>query len=264
MTPEETPVQPHVQPTQALVAQRSNLGIPVAIVIAAVLIAGAIYMGGLKSGKNVDLQGAIGSAQDKEQVTPEIKVAPVTEKDHVRGNPNADILIVEYSDYECPFCKNFHETMQKLVKEYGSTGKVAWVYRHFPLEQLHVNAPKIAAASECVAEQGGNDAFWKFTDLVFGERAVNEKTDMSKLPQYAEKAGVDKNKFELCFSSNKHDTTIKDAVTAALATGARGTPYSILMVGDQQGVINGAQPYEVVKQMIDNVVTQMEGGTTVK
>ena len=93
-------------------------------------------------------------------------MAPVTAEDHIRGSLDADIIIVEYSDFECPFCARFHPTMGQIVNEYD--GKVAWVYRQFPLEQIHAKARPLAEGSECVAELGGNDAFWAYTDYVFG------------------------------------------------------------------------------------------------
>jgi hypothetical protein len=83
--------------------------------------------------------------------------------DHVLGNPNAKITIIEYSDYECPFCKQFHPTLERIVKE--SDGNVKWIYRHYP---LHQNSVERLVAAECVAEIKGNDAFWKYTDLLFG------------------------------------------------------------------------------------------------
>lgn len=238
---------------------KSNLGIPIAIVIAAGLIAAAIFFSGSKGGS---LTGNTPSATDtgNNQVTPERTVEPVTEADHIRGNPNAPILIVEYSDYDCPFCKNFHTTMNQVMEKYGTEGKVAWVYRQFPLQQLHPNAPKLAAASECVAELGGNDAFWSFTDQVFDGRGINEQTDLTKLPGFAEKAGVDKAAFQSCLQSGKYDEHVQEDFKKAVAAGAQGTPYSVVMVGNQQGVINGAQQYPVVEQIIESLLTQIEGG----
>lgn len=233
---------------------RNNLGIPVAIVIASVLIAGAIIYTGMQKGP-----AATAPTNNGNTPAEDIEVAPVTEKDHIRGNPNAPIVIVEYSDFDCPFCKNFHETMQQVMDQYGANGQVAWVYRHFPLEQLHPNAPKLAAASECVAELGGNDAFWKFADLIFGERGTNEPTNMTRLPDFAEQSGVSKERFNECVENGTYDTAIDASIEEAIKTGARGTPYSILIVGDQQGVINGAQPYATVKQMLDTVIAQMAG-----
>ena len=244
---EETQI--HYKPTA-----RQSLGIPVAIVIAAALVAGAIiYTGSNKPSSGTQI---VGGAEQVEQKTPEVTIAPVTEKDHILGNPNAPIVIVEYSDYDCPFCKNFHETMHRIMDEYGADGKVAWVYRHFPLTQLHPNAKKIAEASECVASIGGNDAFWKFSDFIFSERGTNEQTDLTKLPEFAERAGVSKTAYTQCMDTGKFTASIEDAVTAALNTGAQGTPYSILIAGDQQGPINGAQPYATVKQMINTLLTQ--------
>lgn len=260
----------NVTPSNQVAAPRNSLGIPVAIVIAAALIAGAIYMSNMSVGKGataINVQKGIDAAQNP-QVTPEMEVAPVTEADHIMGNPNAPILIVEYSDYDCPYCKFFHETMTKIMDEYGPTGKVAWVYRHFPLETLHPNAQKIAAASKCVAELGGNDAFWTFSEKLFESRELVtlengqqtiKPTDMTKLSTFAQAGGVDEGEFDLCFNSGKYDESVKADVAAAIKTGARGTPYSIMIVGEEQGVINGAQPYETVKQMINNVISQMEG-----
>jgi protein-disulfide isomerase len=224
----------------------STLGVPIAIVVGALLIGGAIiYTGTTRSG--IPLQVGNG-ANDNEQVTADVEVAPVTDKDHILGNPNAPIMIVEYSDFDCPFCKNFHETMQKIMETYGKDGKVAWVYRHFPLEQLHPNAPKVAAASECVAALGGNDAFWKFANKLISDRGTNEPTNITKLPEYASN------------EAGTYNEKIQKDIEEALKTGARGTPYSVIIVGDQQAVINGAQPYTAVKAMIDNLITQM-GGT---
>ncbi len=240
---------------------KSSLGVPVAIVIAAALIAGAIYLkDGAAPAGGVNVGGAIEGAQQAGQVTPETVVAPVTEADHIRGNPNAPIMVIEFSDFDCPFCKNFHETMNRIMDEYGATGKVAWVYRQFPIAQLHPNAPKIAEAAECVADLGGDEAFWKFADLVFGEREINSPTDMTKLPQFAVQAGVDKGQYELCFNSGKFAGKVTESIDAAVKAGARGTPYSIVMVGDQQAPINGAQPYEVVKGAIDSILAQLGEG----
>lgn len=234
---------------------QNNLGIPIAIVIAAALVAGAI----LYNGKNAEpAPGTAPTAQQQEEK--ETVVAPVTEKDHIRGNPNAAIMIIEYSDYDCPFCKNFHETMKRIMDEYGVDGKVAWVYRHFPLPQLHPNAITIAEAAECVAELGGNDAFWAFSDRVFNERGTNEPTDITRLPEFAKAAGVEEGAFKSCLESNKYEVQIVEDINEAIAAGGQGTPHTIVTVGDQQGVINGAQPYEVVKQVVESLLAQIEGG----
>ena len=222
---------------------KSPFAVPVAIVGAAALIAGAIYL----SGKN-NAQTAT-TEPPKEEIT----FAPISERDHIRGNPNAPIVLVEYSDYDCPFCSQFHATMLRAMEKYGTTGQVAWVYRHFPLTQLHPNAAKIAAASECVAEIGGNEAFWKFTDTVFNEKPIESRngqnvigfTDIGKLPEYAERAGADRSRFELCSSSGKYDSSIQDAISAAVAAGGAGTPHTLVVAGNQiLTTLPGAIPFE--------------------
>jgi protein-disulfide isomerase len=131
------------------------------------------------SGKTYPLNGAVGPAQVAQVLelarseaaqgpTGEAdtdNVNPVTSDDHVKGNPDSPITIVEYSDFDCPFCSRFHATLEQVMAE---NDDVAWVYRHFPLTQLHPNAAAVAAASECVADLEGNDAFWTFTDGYFG------------------------------------------------------------------------------------------------
>ena len=230
---------------------KSSIAVPAAIVVAAALIAGAIYL----NGKNNTPAPAANQPAPEQKVT----VRPVDQKDHIRGNPNALIMLVEYSDYECPFCSQFHATMKKAIDKYGASGKIAWVYRHFPLKQLHPNAPKIAAASECVSELGGNDAFWKFTDLVFGEKPIEKRTDptdgkskdylgftdLKRLPEFAERAGVDRNKFELCNNSGKYDDTIAKDVTEAIAAGGNGTPHTLIVAGNEiKATLPGAIPFE--------------------
>ena len=92
------------------------------------------------------------------------KLPSINNKDHVRGNRSASVKLIEYSDFQCPFCQRFHQTGLQVMEEYGSD--VAWVYRHFPLDQLHPLARSTAEASECVYELGGDEAFWKFADNI--------------------------------------------------------------------------------------------------
>jgi len=221
--------------------------IPGAILIGFGLIALSIYLGGDKEiAKKSDQAPANSPSLEN--------IKPVTAEDHIRGNPNAPVMIVEYSDFDCPYCKTFHLTMQKLIEEYGPSGKVAWTYRHLPLPSLHPSAPYIAGASECVAELGGNEAFWKFADMVFGERGPNELTNVSQLPDYAEDAGVERAAYEECVKENRHMDKVDADASDAVAIGARGTPYSVILMGDHKMVINGAENYDRMKILIDGLV----------
>lgn len=183
-------------------------------------------------------------------------VKPVNGEDHIRGNPNAPVKVVEFSDFECPFCKGFHAAMKQTMEDYGKDGKVAWVYRHFPLDQIHSKSRKEAQAAECAAELGGNKAFWAYADKLFEITPSNNRLDLALLPKIAQETGLDRAKFETCLAGDerggKFATHIEANLQDATASGASGTPYS-LVIGPKGRIfpINGAQPYEAVKAIID-------------
>jgi len=227
----------------------NSLSTPVAIVVAGVLIAGAVYMGTSR----VDTTGTPRPQIVGQQPDDLESMAPITSADHIRGNPNALVKIVEYSDMECPFCKRFHSTMQQVMDEYGKDGKVAWVYRHFPLDSIHSKARAEAVASECANELGGSDTFWKYTDRFFELTPSNNQTDITTiLPQIAREIGLEEKKFSSCLASKKYDKHIQDNLDNATATGGNGTPWSIVVASNgKKYPLSGAQPYTAVKQLIE-------------
>ncbi len=245
--------------THTIVTQKSSPAVPFAIVAGFGLIALAIFFSSGQKGPNA---GPVAAGTQTQEAIQEEPINPVDQNDHILGNPNAPIVIVEYSDFDCPFCKRFHETMQQIMDTYGTSGKVAWVYRQFPLEQLHPSAPYIAAASECVAELGGNEAFWTFADLVFGEREINAQTDTTRLPSYAKSAGVSETDFAACIEDGRTKALVEEDFNNGVNIGVRGTPYSIILVAGQQIPINGAQPYEKIAPQLDAIIAQLESGTT--
>lgn len=236
-------------------SKQNNLAVPVAIVIAGALIAGAVYW----SARNQQTTNSITSPAETQQEEVRLSKAlenmnPIDDSDHIRGNTNAPVKIVEYSDMECPFCKRFHFTMQQVMDEYGKGGKVAWVYRHFPLDQPHpVKARAEAVASECANELGGNDAFWKFIDRFFELTPSNNQTDVQTvLPQIAREIGLNESQFATCLTSGKYDKHIQDDLDNATATGGNGTPWSIIVTaGGKKYPLSGAQPFAAIKQLIE-------------
>ena len=242
---------------EPLATGKNNPTIPIAIIVGFALIALAIFFTGGKKSEVKPMASNSTTTTPQAAGTPR----PVDNTDYVRGNPNAPILMIEYSDYDCPFCKKYHAVLTQIMNEYGVGGKVAWVYRQFPIHELHPNAPKISEAALCVGSLAGNDAFWKFTDLVFEERAIDEQTNMVKLPDYAEQVGVKKSDFLSCYDSNKMADAVKASTKEAFDIGARGTPYTVLVVGNQQAVINGGQSYDTVKGIIKNLIDQLDGTT---
>ena len=226
---------------------QNSLAIPIAIVIAGALIAGAVFYasGSSNSAAALDPQGAAPTG-DLEAMK------PVSGDDHIRGDANAPVKIVEYSDTECPFCKRFHPTLLQVMDEYGKDNKVAWVYRHFPLDQLHPKARKEAEATECAGELGGNDGFWKYLDRLMEVTPANDGLDPAELPKIAQYVGLDTAKFNECLSSGKYAEKIEAHVQDAVATGGNGTPWSIVIAKNgKKYPLSGAQPYESVKQLIE-------------
>jgi len=178
------------------------------------------------------------------------KAKPITSADHIRGNKDAKITLLEFSDLECPFCQRFHVTMQEVMKTYGN--KVRWAYRHFPLT-FHANAQKEAEASECVAELGGNDKFWEYIDKIF-ERTTANGTGfaLDKLGALAAEVGVDQTQFQSCLDSGKYEKLVKDQIEDGTKAGVSGTPSTFVIdaKGKSQLVV-GAQPIESFKTVID-------------
>jgi protein-disulfide isomerase len=221
---------------------KSSLKIPSAIVLGGVIIALAVYF------SIPHRPGTIAGSGDP------ALVRPVGSGDHILGNPSAKVMIVEYSDFDCGFCSGFHETLRQIIANEGTKGEVAWVFREFPLVEIHPNALSLARAAECVAEVAGNDAFWKFADALF----ANQPVAPTRYSELAKVAGVlDIDTFTACYINAAADARINADRQNALDTGASGTPYSLILVaGAAPVVMDGAYPYDAVKQLIDAALTR--------
>ncbi len=142
--------------------------------------------------------------------------------------------------------------MQEIMSTYGKDGKVAWVYRHFPIDSLHSKARKEAVALECANEQGGNDKFWSYADRLYEVTPANNGLDPAELPKIAQFVGLDATAFSTCLASTKYDAHIEEEVQNAQATGGNGTPWSIVVGKDgKKYPLSGAQPISAIKQLID-------------
>lgn len=181
------------------------------------------------------------------------QIKPVTSSDHIRGNTDAKVTLVVYSDFECPFCQRFHPVTQELLKTYGD--KIRLVYRHFPLS-FHANAQKEAEASECIAELGENDKFWTFADTIF-ERTTANGTGfaLDKLGPLAAELGVSEREFQTCLDSGKYEKLVKDQIADGTKGGVSGTPSTFIInpKGETQ-ILVGAQPIETFKTEIDKAL----------
>jgi protein-disulfide isomerase len=183
-------------------------------------------------------------------------VRPVSsERDHIYGDPDAIVSLIEYSDFECPYCKSFHFTAKKVVDDSG--GKVNWVYRHFPLSFHNPGAQKQAEASECASEQGGNTAFWTYTDEIYSRTKSNGRGfPLDKLVPLAEELGLDGVAFDECLKSKRYAARVTEDFEEGRTVGITGTPGNIL-INNETGEVrlkSGAVPYASLQAEIDQLL----------
>lgn len=193
--------------------------------------------------------------QQAPEPTPDLgKMPAVTNSDHVLGSLDAPVVMVEYSDYQCPFCQRFHPTMEQVVKEYGP--KVAWVLRQYPLP-FHPYAQKAAEVSECVAKLGGNDKFWKFSNEVYAKASNGNDTYLAvdNLIKVAGTFGVNTAQMKTCVDSGEMAATITAQQNGGSAAGINGTPGTVVISkSGRKELIPGALPYDQVKTYIENAL----------
>jgi protein-disulfide isomerase len=223
--------------------------------IIAILIA---FVGGLLIGNLTKMDGATTEASAEGEVdaaavaeaageVERFKV-PVTNQQPQKGPADALVTIVEFSEFECPFCARVNPTVAQALKEYD--GKLRVVWRNNPLP-FHKNATPAAIAAMEAHAQGGNDKFWKMHDLLFQNQKALGREDLEK---YAQQVGLDMTAFRQALDTNKHEAAIKQDQEVAAKLGARGTP-AFFINGRK---LMGAQPYEQFKELIDDEVRRAQ------
>lgn len=222
------------------IKKQGNIMVPIAIVIAAVIVAVAVIFTNNNQPKVAD------TGNSKTGTSTEVAVEPVTEDDHLRGPLDAPVVILEYSDFGCPYCRIFHGTMQQIKDKYGD--QIAWAYRHAAFR-----APVQAHAAECVAELGGQEKFWEFADLVYSKESVSDRD----LPSIAEELGIDKTAFNSCQTSNKYREKIATQTEQLFNAGGEGTPHSIVLTADGNMMpVPGAQSFETMDGLIADLLAE--------
>lgn len=195
--------------------------------------------------------------QGQGQETLSGRVSPPNTEDHIYGNRDAAVTLIEYSDFECPYCTRFHSIAKQLVD--GSGGQVNWVYRHFPLSSHNPEAQLKAEASECVAELGGNEAFWGFTDNLYGQGPSGRaKVTVAALVDAAESLPVDSVALTECIESGRHSSTVQNDLDEGKEAGVTGTPGNLLY-HNESGVVlavHGAQPLNRLQQAVGSLLSR--------
>jgi len=239
-------------------ATKNNLMISAAIILAGIIIAAAIVLtANNNQSKVVEEVGPAKVAQENKESKKDTQKNEaardlsdkifIDKNSHIRGNPNAPVTIVEYSDLQCPFCKRFHPTVKQVLEKYPD--KVRWVYKHFPLDSIHSQATPAAEASECVAEQKGNDGFWEFVDGILENQS---RIGQELYKELASEIGVDMNQFEDCVSSRKYKDKVRKDYQEGVFLGVRGTPGSFVN-GEE---VSGAVPYEYLESVVEEILSE--------
>ncbi len=165
----------------------------------------------------------------------------------MKGDKDAAITLVEYSDFDCPFCSRFTPTVDQVLEEYD--GDVRVVYRHFPLRSLHPQAAPAAEASECAGDQG---KFWEYHDELFANQGTFSDDTYVDI---ARRLGLNIRTFEECVQSNKYASKVQQDERDAQNAGGRGTPYSVIIGPNGETVpLSGALPFSSVKPVIDQLL----------
>ncbi len=175
--------------------------------------------------------------------------------DFIRGESSAEFSLIEYSDFECPFCKRFHGTAMQFIEK---NPEVNWVYRHFPLSFHNPGAQKEAEASECAGEFGGNDAFWQYTDLIYQRtRSNGQGFPLEKLGPLATELGLDRKQFDNCLNSERFKQKVLLQMANGQAGGITGTPGNFIRHNPSGSTIaiHGAQPLSALQQAL-NILKQ--------
>ncbi|HUD03105.1 MAG TPA: thioredoxin domain-containing protein [Candidatus Paceibacterota bacterium] len=224
---------------------KSQYLLPLTIVVAGLIIAGAVFL----SAKN----GTPSNNNGSQQAT---NFRAVDSTDHTLGSPNATVQVIEYADLECPYCKVFETTMHQVMSYYGQSGQVSWTYRPFPLTQIHSKAPKEAEAAECAADQGGNTAFFNYTDQIYNNSPLENGLDLTQLPVFAKNIGLNVDTFNTCLNSGKYSQKVQDSYNEAIKEGGTGTPFILITKPGSTDaiVLEGAQPYDSMRAAIDQLL----------
>jgi protein-disulfide isomerase len=225
-----------------------TLTTPVAIVIAA-LILGASHVA----------YGMVASTASNQAPAAMFAGKPLDDKDYIEGDASSDVIVVEYSDPECPFCVQLHPTMKQIRNEYED--RVAFAYRYFPLTQIHPHSYDESKAIACAATLGGTKGFYEYIDALFGYKSAQQTTQLPATGKedIAANIGLDRNAFLACEKDQATAETIDASLNDGIQAGVQGTPTSFVLQKTKKGyaviaTIDGARPYEYIKAAIDQAL----------
>jgi len=223
--------------------QNNKFLIPAAVVFAGVIIAVAVIYSVKSPSQNANV--------DNEKTATLAALPQISSNDFVLGDQNAPVTIIEYSDFQCPFCgKFFKETESVLREKYIKTGKVKFIYRNFAF--LGQESFWAANAARCAGEQG---KFWQYHDYLYSNQSGENQGAFSKdnLKSFAAALGLDKEKFNSCLDSEKYTDLIQKETEAGGRSGVQGTPANFI----NGTLYPGALPAATFTQIIDDELSKL-------
>jgi protein-disulfide isomerase len=219
---------------------QSRLTLPISILVAGLFIAGGMAISKLIKG------GETNTAEQNLSI-----VRTLSAEDHYFGNPKASVLVIEYSDYDCPFCAGYFKNIKKIIEELGKSGKVVWVHRHMPLYQIHETARDKAELAECVAYVGGEEKFWQLSESLYANRESDKDALLTTL-------GIDIGKINECLSSDRFLPVIDAEYNEAYAAGGRGTPFTVLITPKKRYAVSESLPYFELRSLVESLISEAE------
>ncbi|GEM_PF-2840373 len=229
--------------------KKFTLTTPVAIILGAIIIAVGLVAYGV-------VTRPVGSATPRISFNGKV----IDDKDYLEG-VSKKVFLVEYSDTECPYCVSFHNTVKQIRSEYE--GKIGFVYRTFPLTQIHPHAQKEAEALMCAGKLGGAKGYNGLMTAMFDYKVTNNTTQLlvNSVETLSNQLGLDGKAVAACQASGEMTTRVNESTNDGVAAGVTGTPTSFVVIKDKSGykvvaAIEGARPYAFVKQAIDQALAE--------
>lgn len=246
----QEPMAMNTAPVAPAAAAPAMNNVLVIVLIILAFFAGYFYFKAQNLEKGGAAAGTTQPAQQQAAAPTNLKIKKPSTNEPWRGDKDARIVMVEYSDLECPFCKRIHPDLQKIYNDNG--GKVAWVYRHFPLS-FHPKAQKSAEATECVYDELSNDGFWKMSDAIIEKMPAMELTE---LPTIAGTVGANEASVKQCIDSGKTADRVKSDQEEGTKIGVQATPTTVFydMKTGKSQTVEGAVPYDQIKQVLDTML----------
>lgn len=222
---------------------RSRYSLPIAILIAGLTVAAGLAISKLQSGE-------VNAPNEDELLS---NISPILSTDYYLGNPKAEVILIEYSDYDCLFCSSHYNNLRRIIEELGKGGELAWVHRHMPLYQIHPTSKEKALAAECAGKIGGEEKFWTMSDALY---KMNIEKRLVTIATLADEQGLDMAGFNACLGEGDLMSKIEDQYDEAFRSGARGTPFTVIIKGDKRYAVAESLPYFELRSLVESLIAE--------